>query len=138
MEFYLESKEWRSIRPESIISQREVKTYKPTFHFGDSDGYFKNEFKIIPNSLQKNKVPYHVLMLLNSQKDYVGRSFIEENLDTILAKQGTNRRIRGRRLRCVSRALRLFRRNGFIVALRDAQQYKITDKGRKLITTSVK
>ena len=132
----LDLKEWRSIRPESIISVRIVKDFEPRFHFSDNDGYSNRVYDKTSNYIKRGKIPYQVLMYVASHAKGIVRSDIESTVDFIATNQNRDLRVRGKGLRAIGRAVRLFINNAFIKM--DAKGfYKITDKGRNLLETGV-
>ena len=132
----LDLKEWRSIRPESIISVRTVKDFEPKFHFADNDGYSNRVYSKVSNYIKRGKIPYQVLMYISSHDKGIVRSDIENTVDFIATNQNRDLRVRGKGLRAIGRAVRLFVNNAFI-KLDKSGFYKITDKGRNLLETGV-
>ena len=132
----LDLKEWRSIRPESIISVRTVKDFEPKFHFADNDGYSNRNCGKVSNYIKRGKIPYQVLMYVASHAKGIVRSDIESTIDFIATNQNRDLRVRGKSLRAIGRAVRLFINNAFI-QLDNNGFYKITDKGRNLLETGV-
>jgi len=130
----LDLMEWRSIRTSSIISERIVKDTKLQFSFKDNDGYYRRSLDNF-NYIKRNKVPYYVLMVINS-KNNINRNEIEIEVDFILASINRDLRVRGKRIRAISRAIRLFKINNFIDQNNDGS-YIITNKGIKLLETSI-
>jgi len=133
--------EWRSIRKDSILGQRQVKGFEPRFHFSDRDGYTRRtrSFNHKTNYIKKDGMPYHILMVLNKNETTgLTRYKIEEVLDTLLFLENKDLRVRGRSIRAISRALRLFKHNAFVLYDDKTKIYKITDKGRHLLEWCVK
>ena len=90
----IEINKWRSIKPETIISERTVGSFAPKFKFSDNDGWIRKSEKA--NFIKRDKVPYHVLMLMNRvpliKKNDVEKWVKDENIDALVAAGMENTR----------------------------------------------
>jgi len=134
----VENNEWRSIRKDSIISQRKVKQFRPKYNFSDNDGYIGRSWDLKSyNCIKRNKIPYHTLMVIGSNIG-LNREEIENEVEYIidLSLNKINYTVRGTKIRAISRAVRLFLNNNFIKASKDGL-FTITNKGKNLLEFGV-
>lgn len=137
----LEINEWRSIKPETIIAKREVKPFNPTFHVHDYERMnMKDIIKLSTKktTIKKNRIPYFMLMILNSAP-MIMRNDLEVMIEHIAEKKGMSLKRRDGHMRAFSRAFHTFFNNGLIKKLnREGNYFKITEKGKYLLSAAVK
>ena len=136
----IENDGWRSIRPESLISRREVKVFDGGWHI---HSYEKKSMKSISkmskrgSSIKRNSIPYYTLMILN--KDVIQRNDVEVIVESLSEKLGRKLTIRNGHIRAFSRAFRKFVNNGIIEKLpRKGEWSQITPKGRSFLESGVR
>lgn len=128
---------WRSIKPETIISERIVGRFAPTFKFSSKDGWVRKSDKA--NFIKSDKVPYHILMTMN-KKTPIKKNDVEVIVTHIMESEHRNLSYRNGHLRAFMRAFKLFLDNGFIEKLknRKGDYYHMTSKGKEMLMSSVK
>lgn len=141
----LDIMKWRSIKPETIISTREVsEKFSPKYRFRDNDGWIRSN-TLKPNFIKRDAIPYHILMWMNRVKAHrVPRSIVETVVESIVETEGRELTRRNGHIRAFDRAFRLLLNNGFIEHIPSKSKIvktfnvKITDKGRDLLFSSVR
>lgn len=136
----IENGGWRSIRPESLLSKREVRVFDGGWHM---HSYEKKSMKSISkmskrsSSIKRNSIPYYTLMILN--KDIIQRNDVEVILESITERLGRKLTMRNGHIRAFSRAFLKFVNNGIIEKLpRKGEWYQITSKGRAFLESGVR
>ena len=136
----IEINQWRSIRPDSLISRREVKVFDGGWHMHT---YEKRTMAQIAKMstrgsyIKRNGIPYYTLMVLN--KDIIQRNDVEVIVESLSEKLGRNLNVRNGHIRAFSRAFRKFVNNGIIEKLpRKGDWYQITPKGRAFLESGVR
>lgn len=116
---------WRSIKPETIISSREVSE--------------KFSHKLKKNFLRRDKIPYHILMIMNGAKT-MSRNDVEVMVEGIMFHEDRELTFRSGHIRAFSRAFRLLKNNGYIERneKRKGECYSMTIKGQNLLYSRVK
>lgn len=136
-----EINQWRSIKPETIIARREVKSFSPSFHIHDYERMKMRDIAKLSSKksfIKRDRVPYYALMILNSAP-LIRRNDLEVIVEGILDKKGLELTRREGHIRAFTRAFHTFVNNGLVEKLpRKGNYYKITAKGRNLITSGVK
>lgn len=136
----IENGGWRSIRPDSLISKREVKVFDGGWHMHT---YEKRTMAQIAkmstrgSHIKRNGIPYYTLMVLN--KDIIQRNDVEVIVESLSEKLGRKLNVRNGHIRAFSRAFLKFINNGIIEKLpRKGEWYQITPKGRAFLESGVR